>query len=453
MKNLLKAFTLLFLILALNVNAQNVDLLGSLNQYPGSAYTEIWGYTMNGREYAFLGITGGTSIVDVTDPADPEEIVQIPGPLASPYQWRDFKTHSHYLYITSEGTGTGSGLQIVDLSMLPDTAFLVNTYDQTFTRAHNLFIDDGFAYVVGTSSGGIHILDLSDPVNPVQTAYYSASGYVHDVYVWNDTAYASTGSTYDLVNLSNKSNPELINKSAALPGIYAHSGWLTENKRYFIACEEFNQRDIMVWDLQDRSTWNLVVSSWEMPGASPVHNVFVLGDYAHISYYKDGYVVLDISDPTNPKLAGHYDTYQGTGGGTYDGAWGVYPYLPSGNILVSDMTSGLYILRFTPPVTNVKNTNQFPTEFLLEQNYPNPFNPSTKIRFQIPEFENSNNTGLVLLKVYDVLGNEISTLVNEIKPAGKYEVTFDALNLPSGVYLARLSAGNFNQTIKMSLTK
>lgn len=322
-----------FLALSINVSmiasfvsfGQNVVLLGSLNQYPGTAYTDVWGYVANGREYAFIGITGGSSIIDVTDPTNPEEIVFIQGPNAPPYEWRDFKTHSHYLDVTSEGNGTGSGLQIIDLSQLPDTAFLVNTFNQTFNSAHNLYIADGFAYIVGTSLGGIHILDLSNPTNPVQTAYYSSSGYVHDVYVWNDTAYASSADTYDLINLTNKSNPQLISQSATLPGIYAHSGWLTEDKRYFIACEEFNQRDITVWDLQDRTSWDLVVQNWQLAGTSPVHNVFVLGDYAHIAYYKEGYVVLNISDPTNPQFAGQYDTYPGSCGGAYNGAWGVYP--------------------------------------------------------------------------------------------------------------------------------
>lgn len=426
---------------------QNVTLLGSLNPYPASSYTDIWGYEANGREYAFLGVTGGTSIIDVTNPSNPEEIVFIQGPLAPPYEWRDLKTHSNYLYIISEGSGAGSGLQIVDLSQLPDTAFLVNTYNQTFASAHNIYIADGFAYIVGTSSGGIHILDLSNTISPVQTAYYSASGYVHDVYVWNDTAYASSENTYDLINLTNKSNPQLISQSAALPGIYAHSGWLTEDKRYFIACEEFNTRDITVWDLQDRTTWDLVVQNWQMTGTSPVHNVFVLGDYAHISYYKDGYVILDISDPTNPQFAGQYDTYPSSGGGTYNGAWGVYPYLPSGNVIVSDMATGLYIFKFTPPTTITENDGLTPADFSLSQNYPNPFNPSTKIEFRITEF------GFVNLKVYDVLGNEVAILLNEIKSAGTYEVSFDASNLPSGIYFARLTAENQSSIIKMSLLK
>ena len=426
---------------------QNVDLLGSLNPHPNLPYTDIWGYAANGHEYALMGITGGTSIIDVTDPANPVEVDVVPGPLAPPYEWRDIKTHLNYAYIISEGSGSGSGLQVVDLSYLPDSASLVYTFNNTFTSSHNVFIADGYAYVVGTSSGGMHILDLTLPSNPVQTAYYSTSGYIHDVYVWNDTAYVSSANTYDIVNVSDKFNPQLVSTSATLPGIYAHSGWLTEDKRYFVACEEFNVRDITVWDLQDRSSWNLVVPTWQMSGASPVHNVFVLGDYAHISYYKDGYVVLDISNPENPLFAGQYDTYPSPGGGTYNGAWGVYPYLPSGNILVSDMVTGLYICKFTPPVTSIIGRNEIPDNLILEQNYPNPFNPDTKIKFQI------NESSFITLIIYDVLGKEVALLVNEEKPAGNYEVTFRADNLPSGIYLARLTGSNSTSIIKMNLLK
>jgi choice-of-anchor B domain-containing protein len=438
--------------------AQNVNLLGTLNPYPGSDYAEIWGYADNGREYALMGITGGTSIIDVTNPSTPVEVDMIPGPFAPQYEWRDIKTHLNYAYIVTEGGGTSSGVQIVDLSYLPDSASLVNTYDATLNTAHNLFIADGYAYVVGTSSGGgMHILDLSDPINPVQTAYYSASGYIHDVYVWNDTAYVSAANTYDVVDLSDKSIPQLVSESAALPGIYAHSGWLTEDKRYFIATDEFNVRDLTVWDLQDRTTWDLIVPSWQMSGSSPIHNVFVLGNYAHISYYKDGYVVLDISDPTNPQFAGQYDTYPTSGGGTYNGAWGVYPYLPSGNIIISDMSTGLYVCEFIAPVTSVSSEITEPNSFSLEQNYPNPFNPSTKIKFTIPTSDNSLlagvSGGFITLKVYDILGSEIVTLVNEEKSAGTYEVNFSAENLPSGTYLARLTGAGLSRTIKMNLIK
>ena len=85
--------------------------------------------------------------------------------------------------------------------------------------------------------------------------------------------------------------------------------------------------------------------------------------------------------------------------------------------------------------------------FTLNQNYPNPFNPSTKIKYTIP------NVGNVRLNVFNVLGKEIATLVNEEKSAGKYEVEFNAANLPSGIYFYQLQSGSFVETKKMILLK
>lgn len=98
------------------------------------------------------------------------------------------------------------------------------------------------------------------------------------------------------------------------------------------------------------------------------------------------------------------------------------------------------------PVEEVSNSTQ-PEQFSLEQNYPNPFNPSTKIEFRIADF------GFVSLTVYDVLGNEVATLVNEEKPAGTYEVKFDAFRLSSGIYFYVLQSGNFVETRKMILIR
>ncbi len=293
---------------------------------------------------------------------------------------------------------------------------------------------------------GVHILDLSNPVSPVEVGYYGGNGYVHDIYVDNDTAYISSEGEYAVVNLSNKSNPVNISSSQTLPGIYAHSGWLTEDKRYFIACEEFNVRDLTVWDLQDRSTWNLVVPTWQTVSNSPIHNVFVLGNYAHISYYEDGYVVLDISDPTNPVMVGQYDTDPTPSTGNYKGAWGCYPYLPSGNILISDMQTGLYILKFEPQVTSAEN-ELTADNFILKQNYPNPFNPATKINFNLA------SAGFVKLDIYNTLGEKVKSLINEELNSGSHSVNFDAAGLPSGIYIARLQSGSNLQSIKMSLLK
>lgn len=98
-------------------------------------------------------------------------------------------------------------------------------------------------------------------------------------------------------------------------------------------------------------------------------------------------------------------------------------------------------------VTNIDEHTNSPNDFILYQNYPNPFNPSTKIGFRISDF------GFVSIKIYDALGKEVSTLVNEEKSQGEYEVSFDAVGLPSGIYFYSLNAGSFTETKKMLLLK
>jgi hypothetical protein len=104
-----------------------------------------------------------------------------------------------------------------------------------------------------------------------------------------------------------------------------------------------------------------------------------------------------------------------------------------------------------------KISNEVPSSFKLEQNYPNPFNPTTKIKFDIatnnPPFNKGGQGGLITLKIYDILGREIQTLVNEKLNPGTYEVTFDGSNLASGIYFYQLKSGNFIETKKMLLIK
>ena len=114
--------------------------------------------------------------------------------------------------------------------------------------------------------------------------------------------------------------------------------------------------------------------------------------------------------------------------------------------------------KFSIPV-KVENRDQLPSNFVLNQNYPNPFNPTTTIGYTIPtsvKSENANHAlrqASVKIVVYDVLGREISTLVNEYQSAGHYEVTFNAENLPSGIYYYTLKTNNYFETKKMILLK
>lgn len=109
-------------------------------------------------------------------------------------------------------------------------------------------------------------------------------------------------------------------------------------------------------------------------------------------------------------------------------------------------------------ITGLENLSSVPVEFKLEQNYPNPFNPSTKIKFTIPTppvssplSKGRTKEGFVILKVYNILGNEVATLVNEKLPAGEYQINFDASNLSSGAYFYTLASDNFRETKKMIL--
>jgi hypothetical protein len=135
------------------------------------------------------------------------------------------------------------------------------------------------------------------------------------------------------------------------------------------------------------------------------------------------------------------------------------PTLPVGDIEIHPTTRELvagtygrsmYKIDLNLVPTNVESSMPIVSGFYLEQNYPNPFNPSTKIKYQIPASQNPSKGGtFVTLKVYDILGNEIATLVNEEKTAGSYEVDFNASGLASGIYLYKLISPNFSETKKM----
>jgi hypothetical protein len=127
-------------------------------------------------------------------------------------------------------------------------------------------------------------------------------------------------------------------------------------------------------------------------------------------------------------------------------------FCPAGYGIVGGIGTGaatdiFHITRAGVFTSTGNNTTIAPDKFELSQNYPNPFNPSTVINFSLPK------SSLVTLKVYDITGKEVKTLVNELRSAGRYDVTFDASNFATGVYFYTLETENFTQTKKMLLVK
>jgi choice-of-anchor B domain-containing protein len=328
----------------------NVAYQGKLG-YPGQNLANIWGYAAGGREYALVGAQNGLSIVDVTDPSAPSEIVQIPGPSS---EWREIKTYQNYAYVVSEG---GGGVQIVDLSNLPSPTLNYHSYygngtiNNLLQRAHALHVDEskGYLYIYGsylsnnTNGGRALILNLNaDPYNPTYAGKFNSTfsgnqNYIHDGYVDNDILYGGHigGGFFSIVNVTNKSNPTLV-ATMNTPSNATHNTWLN-GTTLFTTDETSIGTSLAAYDISNTSNITLLDRIKSHPTSnSIVHNTHILNNFAITSWYKDGFTIVDVTRPANLVQVGNYDFYPGSGSG-YEGCWGVYPYLPSGNIVASGM--------------------------------------------------------------------------------------------------------------------
>jgi len=333
-------------------------------------YNDVWGYVHDDKEYIVYGARDKIAIVDVTDCSNPiEEAVIDDG---NSTIWRDFKDYGDYVYgVCDQGS---EGLEIVNKD---DYSFSQIT---DFPRAHNIFIDvpNGRLYVAGSRGGGLAqsqgllVYDVAaDEANPPLIGeidfndFDNQSGftnwYVHDVYVRDNIAYCSHGNigTYGIWDMSDLDNVALLGSSLCDGlGDYNHSSWVTEDLKYAYIAEEVPQKSITILDISDVTDIQYLgqFSDPLLTGASTpprAHNPFIRADLLYISYYHDGVKVYDISEPENPIIEAYYDTADGhTSYGGYIGAWGIYPYLPSGCIGVSDIEDGLLLLEHEVATTS-----------------------------------------------------------------------------------------------------
>lgn len=371
----------------------NVSLLSQLplpsfSSAPSSA-SDIWGHVdlNNNKEYALIGLRNGTAIVDVSDPESPLEVATIGGRVST---WRDIKvyqyldnatsTYKAYAYVTTEAN---DGLQIIDLNDLPNTASLANT-QFSFQSAHNIYISnidystntvldgyEAFIYITGSnqSSGAFQIYDLLDPLNPaLVTSPPIGTGYVHDATSMSitdaRTAQCVNGhnpcelfidfneSTVDIWDMTDKNNPFRISTTPYSGSQYTHSGWYSADKNYVFIQDELDEQRLFVnttlhvLDIKDL-TAPTVTGIYVGSTKAIDHNGFTLGDSYYMSNYRRGLTILDVTDPQVPDDLGFFDTFPSpvTDSANFDGAWGTYPFLPSGNLLVSDINNGLFVLK------------------------------------------------------------------------------------------------------------
>lgn len=340
-------FTIMF---SFAQDSLNVTLLYHWSDSTIFMYNEVWGFVQDGREYAVIGTWGGTYIIDVTDPVNSTQVEYIPGTYNISVH-RDYHDYNGYLYMVSdEGAST---LQIADLSYLPDSAPVVYDSDTLFVRSHNIFIDTATAklFVCGGGSNQLSVYSLADPINPVllvncgtDVPFWGSIGYIHDIYVKNDIAYCNAfyASGLFVVDFSSPQNPQLL--GSYMDNGQNHSGWLSSNSNVYVLAREKHTLDVNVYDVSNLA--NITLLSQINSGVdtnSIAHNLIIRDDFLYLSYYYDGLQIFDISNPSNPVRTGYYDTYPLPNDVSYNGAWGVYPFLPSGIVLVSDMRYGLFI--------------------------------------------------------------------------------------------------------------
>jgi choice-of-anchor B domain-containing protein len=373
-------------------NCDAIDLvshvsLGSFSSKP-SAANDIWGHVdlNTGTEYAIIGLTNGTAVVSLADPANPVEIGTVSGSNTS---WRDIKVYQWFdtltsrwkanAYVTSEGSDK---IQIIDLSQLPTSIARLAT-DSAEGAAHNVYISN-LDYTTNTALSGLtpnlHIVGQSSAggafksyslTNPGRlSASFSHSGATRDDYTHDassmvvDDARAQAScqtaictvlldfneNSMRLWNITNPSQSKPLSEVSYAKAEYVHSGWWSEDKRYVFVHDELDEQraglntTLRVFNVDNLDAPSLV-KVWSGPTKAIDHNGYVRGNRYYMSNYQRGVTILDISQPDDPKEVGYFDTFPASDSNAFNGVWGVYPYLPSGLVIASDINSGLYILR------------------------------------------------------------------------------------------------------------
>lgn len=354
-------------------DCHRIDLLEvvQLSDIGGGSGNDIWGWVdpVTGREWALVGRSNGTAFVDVSDPENPVYVGNLPTE-GSSSTWRDIKTYADHAFIVADFAGN-HGMQVFDLSRLrgvvsPPATFSADTVYTGFDRAHNVAIniETGFAYAVGsdTCSGGLHMIDISDPLNPTNAGCFSGDGYTHDAqcvsYLGPDPDHQgaeicvnSNEDTVTIVDVTDKGNPTQLSRTGYSGAAYTHQGWLTEDHAYFIHDDEIDELTFghttktYVWDVTDLDAPTLA-GTYFADGMAIDHNQYILDGHTYQANYRRGIRVLSLDDLSQGVLseAAYFDTYPEGDGLSFEGAWSVYPYFESGIVIVSDINRGLFIL-------------------------------------------------------------------------------------------------------------
>ena len=336
---------------------------------------DSWGWTdsFDGKEYALMGLDDGTAFVDISDPEVPLYLGKLPSATVNS-SWRDIKVYEDYAFIVSEAPG--HGLQVFDLSKLRSVK-TQQTFDSdlnfnAFGNAHNIAInkESGFAYVLGSKlfDGGPAFIDINSPLNPSIVGGYSFSSYTHDAQVvkyhgpdtrfkekeilFGSNSIGGENNQLIILDVTDKKNPELISSIEYSNAGYTHQGWISDDHKYFFLGDELDELKIghrtktRVFDIQNLEN-PIIHNTYYGQTASIDHNLYVKGSKIYMANYTSGMRVVDFNNISDNDFReeGYFDTYPSDNSTNFFGAWNVYPFFSSGVILISDINSGLFIVK------------------------------------------------------------------------------------------------------------
>lgn len=360
--------------------------LSEVSAQPAGAM-DVWGFVElnSGREYAIVGYQTGTGVFDISDPENPVEVGFIDG---APSSWRDIKVHQFfnavegrwnaYAYVTTDLSS--NGLFVIDLTGLPHSVSR-QAYASDFSQAHNVFISNvDFAtglsitgappslIAAGSNNGDgrFRLYSLADPASPSFVSIPGNGTYMHDASStiirdsrkdtqcvlavdYCEVLFDFSEDAVEIWDITNPQSPAKLSTVFYTNTGYTHSGWPSEDGQYLYVHDELDEQGFgLQTTVRVFSLANLInpvqVGTWTGPTNAIDHNGFVRGNRYYMSNYSRGLTILDLSNPANPTAVGRLDTYPFSDSANFAGAWGAYPFFPSGNIAVSDMNSGLYIV-------------------------------------------------------------------------------------------------------------
>ena len=436
------------------------DLLAHISstEMNASSSNDSWGWEdpQDGKEYAIVGLENGTAFIDISVPTAPIYLGKLPTATGSATA-RDIKTYNNFAFVVSDNNGN-HGMQVFDLTRLrnvtnPPVTFTEDAHYTNFANAHNLAINEetGFAYALRTDTfgGGIHFIDIQDPLNPTSAGGFSGV-FTHDAqiiiydgpdttYVGREILFSYNGFDQDvwIIDVTDKGNPQAISSFNYSSSEHAHQGWVTDDHQYIVMGDESDELNLgidtrtIVFDISDLDN-PTEFFTYSGPTSATDHNGYVKGDTYYLANYNAGLRVIDISDIDNGTFTetGYFDTFPGNNSSGFDGAWSVYPYLESGNLIISSRGAdgGLFLVAASNlGTTSFEDSNQISI-------LPNPATDTMTVYLD-------ENSSLIAINIYDSVGRLVMKNTDS--------TTIDISSFSNGIFFVTIETEQGMQTIRL----